>query len=152
MKTVRFTQAYKFSNDGGLSILSVAPDDVKDVSDKIADRLVMRNVAKIVEPEAEAPADADEVRARENMKAAKDADGEGSDDSKESEGSDDDKATDAAPTGEDDGNTDADPSAADDGSELDDSECKEGDEGWAEEGDGKNASPLDKAVKPDENK
>jgi hypothetical protein len=45
-----------------------------------------------------------------------------------------------------------DPAAADDGSELDDEEQDKDDEGWAEEGDGKNASPLDKVVKPDENK
>ena len=74
MKTIKFNQSYKFSNDGGITVLSVSPDDVKDVSDKIAERLVWRNLAEIVE--AEAPADADPEGDPEGGKG--DGEGEGS--------------------------------------------------------------------------
>ncbi len=137
MKTVRFTKDHKFSNDGGISALSVSTGDELDVNDKLAERFVARNVAELVDPETKAPADADEARARENMEAAKDADGA--------------KASDAATTGEGDGDTADDPTDSDDGSDLDDDDA-ETDEGWPSEGKGKDEADENKAVKPGENK
>ena len=128
MKTVRFTKAHKFSTDDGLSTLSVEADDVKDVSDKLAERLVNRNVAEIVDP------DDSEVS------------GEGSEYSEDPEGSDADETSEAATTGDEDGKTAEDPAGADDGSELADDDQDQADEGWP--GKGKPEADENKAVNP----